>query len=149
MSRPVRPTKVQASQATDSSLAAGRKATWPWSAEQVVAKRAPDRVDVVTSAASAFAATADTQAKFVANWIAQIHAAQLVGIDLAKTLPATLLVPFGWRLNAPAPEVTNAQDDADSAAASFASSLSRLATPMPWLYWINVAAPLHVEEVVA
>ncbi len=97
----------------------------------------------------ALAALNEAQSKFIASWIAQIHAAQLVWLDLAKTLPATCLLPFGFRLKAPAAEVTEAQDVADSAASGFALTLERLSMPGPWSYWFDASRQAHTEEVVA
>lgn len=148
MTRPTRSSKAVVLPAAAQSSTASPWADWPWKPKE--APSAPSR-----RAASALGegskALTDVHAMWVATWMDCLVGAQSSWLDLPKTLPAAMLVPFGWHLKVPAAPVQQAADVANNAFGALSSilKLGRLSTPPPLESWIDAWKPAHTEDFVA
>jgi hypothetical protein len=126
---------------------------WPWAtpalppASERHVLPAPEGSGQGLAPAAILESLASVQAQFMAAWFGQLVAAQQGWFELAKALPAAMLVPLGWRMKTPAvaPDAAAAPYRAIAAMLNLGSSSDEGSL----LQWVEAWKPAHSEDVVA
>jgi hypothetical protein len=125
--------------------AASSWATWPGAGPDVWRACAS-----TPTPAALLEAVAVVQAQFLTTWFDQLAAVQRGWLELAKAVPAAMLVPLGWRLKVPVLAHASGPDVAAPWAAI--AALCNVGPPSgegPILPWLEAWKPAHAEGVVA